>query len=201
MLECERLATDQTRIDVAIGFERRVECLLALAALERSIPDRDREAVAVLADAERVIRAFFARLSSSSEGAGESGQEDGSGTSKSTQTNNGTQADPRVGVIQQRLLSAREADCLSAGAVEVAVRCWTEAVLRCGDRMDTGAVKSSLISLCGQAKLLCDSSKRDCFSRDLLRRLDSMTTVSLEISTCGRGKRQKTIRRRQRRPR
>lgn len=129
MRECEDLAAER---DDAIGTERRVEYLLALAALELSQPDRKHEAIQALERAETIIDA--ARIQPPPV----------LGTFAAAAANEIRAAPPAV--LKCRLLTARGEERLAAGDVEAAVRCWTEAVVG-GDVMDPAAVQQSLVGL------------------------------------------------------
>lgn len=140
--ECETLAAGRTD---AFGSERRVESLLTLAALEHAQPGRAHEAATALDIAESII-------------------------SGSCRQRNTTFAFTPLTVLRQRLLAARGENSLAAGQPEVAVEYWTEAIIGCGDLMDTGVVRSSLIGLRAQVKYL-DGHRTDYFPETLVRSL------------------------------
>lgn len=98
MLECEALAAERND---ALGSERVIECLLALAALESRQPGRSMEVSQALERAERVVN--------------------GSPPAGATP----------LPILRQRLLAAQGEERLAAGDVEAAVGCWTEAVTGC----------------------------------------------------------------------
>ncbi|CAM9362022.1 unnamed protein product [Ectocarpus fasciculatus] len=129
MRECEDLAAER---DDAIGTERQVEYLLALAALELSQPDRKHEAIQALERAETIIDAARSQPSPVL------------GTFAAAAANEARAAPPAV--LKCRLLTARGDERLAAGDVEAAVRFWTEAVVG-GDVMDPAAVRQSLVGL------------------------------------------------------
>lgn len=129
MRECEDLAAER---DDAIGTERQVEYLLALAALELSQPDRIHEAIQALERAETIINAACSQPSPVI------------GTLAAAAATEARAAPPAV--LKCRLLTARGEERLAAGDVEAAVRFWTEAVVG-GDVMDPTAVRQSLVGL------------------------------------------------------
>ncbi|CBJ25694.1 ATP-binding region, ATPase-like [Ectocarpus siliculosus] len=129
MRECEDLAAER---DDAIGTERQVEYLLALAALELSLLDRKHEAIQALERAETIIDAACSQPSPVI------------GTLAAAAATEARAAPPAV--LKCRLLTARGEERLAAGDAEAAVRFWTEAVVG-GDVMDPAAVRQSLVGL------------------------------------------------------
>lgn len=129
MAECEALAAERND---ALGTDRQVEYLLALAALERTRPNRKKQDFEALERADRVITVALSR--------------------QVTPVPATTAVDAAVtsippAVLRQRLLAARGESMLVAGEHEAAVRYWAEAIVGCGDVMDVGAVTSSLVNL------------------------------------------------------
>lgn len=98
ILECEALAAERND---AVGNERAIECLLALAALESRQPGRREEVSQALDRAERVI------------------------------THSPPAGATPLSILRQRVLAARGHERLAAGDQEAAVGCWTEAVTGC----------------------------------------------------------------------
>eukprot|EP00903_Cladosiphon_okamuranus_P013851 g12888.t1 len=127
--ECVELAADR---EDAIGDQRHVECLIEVAKLEQNL-GLHLEAAKALDAAESVV---FGYHGSGSIGTAASCGDGGGGGSGRVA------AAPRGGGTH----------CVAAGNPAAAVEHWTDAVIACGDRMDVGAVRSSLEGLREQAK-------------------------------------------------
>lgn len=121
--DCVRLTT---KTQSETGDVWRVKYLLELATLERDVPGHHREADEALDAAERAIASY---------------REDSGHVEERT---------PRFSlavVLPQRLLAARGSNRLATGDTEAAIKCWTQAIIGSGDKMDVGAVHSSLQAL------------------------------------------------------
>lgn len=147
---CERFAAE--RMD-ANGDQRRVECLLELARLERDQPNRHKEAAEALRAAEEVIINY--------RGTGEDGASGGRRTRGADRfvVNGIGVGDPErvalqapLAALRQRLSVARAAHCVATGDPDAAIRHWTDAVIGCGNRMDISAIRTALAELRAQAK-------------------------------------------------
>lgn len=152
--ECEELAAERRD---AVGDERRVEYLIALASLERASPGRHKEASEALQKAEGVVADYR----------GDSG--DGVEVGKRPAVSDPTVSlggIPRA-VLRQRLLVAYGEESAAEGELDKAVQYWDEAVVGCEGRMDVSAVRKALFGLWAQA--LAGRSRN--FSRALERGL------------------------------
>lgn len=128
--QARNLLNDCVRLTVESQSETgdvwRVKYLLELATLERGVPGHHREANEALDAAERVIAPY---------------RENAGDVEEST---------PRFSltvVLPQRLLAARAANRLATGDTVEAIKCWTQAIVGSGDKMDVGVVHSSLEAL------------------------------------------------------
>lgn len=161
--ECAKLAADRKD---ATGDQRHFEYLLALAALECGEGyHRHREAGKALDRADKVVQSYRERVNNSSGGGGSGGGFSpwvGLRRSSMDLVPSAGPAPPEI--LRQQLLAARGELCHAEGKPEEAVERWTEAVIGCGDRMDVGAVKTSLSGL----KDMAADGKGSCFSDELL---------------------------------
>lgn len=134
MLECTQIPIDRKDIK---STQRHVEYFLELAVLELQQDGRVREAEEALDAAEREIATS------------QSGVDEGFITSGGLAATSvgGLSPHTLLNVLQQRLLATRGKHCLAADHPERAIEHWTNAVICCGDRMDIGAVRSSLTGL------------------------------------------------------
>lgn len=153
MAECEALAAERND---ALGADRQFEYLLALAALERTRPNRKRQYFVALERADRVIAVALRRQATRV-------------PATTAVDAAGTRITPPA-VLRQRLLAARGEGMLVAGEYEAAVRYWAEAIVGCGDIMDVGAVASSLVHLRKRVEHL-QADQENQFSVALVRAL------------------------------
>ena len=153
MAECEALAAERND---ALGTDRQVEYLLALAALESTRPGRKTQTSKALERADRIIAAA------------PSPQATATPVATSVTAGAAGAATTPPGVLRQRLLATRGESMLAAGEPELAVEYWAEAIVGCGDLMDVGAVTSSLVNLRGRAAYLQAGQERH-FSSAFIR--------------------------------
>lgn len=154
MLECATLAADRKD---ATGDQRHFEYQLALAALERDQGSRrQRDAGKALERAEHVVLKYRGDVSG--------GVSSGGGLrALSTGLPRGSLLAP-VAILEQQLLAARGELCRAEGDPEAAIEHWTKAVIGCGNKMDVGAVRASLLGL----KDVATNGMGGRFSDDLL---------------------------------
>lgn len=143
--ECAELAADW---EDAIGDQLHVECLIEIAKLEQEV-GRHLEAAKALDAAEGVVIGYHG---SGSIGTVASGGGRGVSVGIAVPPPEGVKLPPPLAVLRQQLLAARGTHCVAVGDPTAAVEHWTDAVIACGDRMDVGAVRSSLEGLREQAK-------------------------------------------------
>ena len=143
MRECAVLAAERKSDK---GDQRHVECLLEISKLERGQLGRQKAAREALDAAEDVIRAYGRSGLSSSVAGMRMGERIAVPLAERVAL------PPPLTILRQQLLAARGTQCVVDGHPEEAVKHWTDAVIGCGDRMDVGAVQTSLTGLRDQAK-------------------------------------------------
>lgn len=146
--ECATLAANRNDDK---GDQRHVECLLEVAKLERKAC-RNGEALEALDAAERVVMDYrgFGNASGANQktGLGNPGVDLGIPVPPPQ----GVSLPPPLAALRQQVLVARGEHCVATGKPNEAIEHWTDAVIGCGDRMDVGAVRGSLMSLRKQAE-------------------------------------------------
>lgn len=149
--ECAKLAADR---EDAKGDQRHVECLIEVAKLERTVPDRNGKATEALDRAQAVVIGYHG-----SGGGGGSSNGRGNGSTGGRVSlgivvppPEGLAPPPPLGALRQQVLAARGEHCVAYGDPKRAVEHWADALIGCGDRMDVGAVRASLTGLRQQAK-------------------------------------------------
>ncbi|CAN0361522.1 unnamed protein product, partial [Laminaria digitata] len=146
MKECADAAAERKS---AKGDQRRVECLLQLSKLERGQPGRQQAAEDALDAADGVLRAYEGTGGSNDRVSGNSGVV---GSMVGVVGGGGVATPPPLTILRQQVLAARGTQRVADGHPEEAVKHWTDAVIGCGDRMDVGAVRTSLVGLRDQAR-------------------------------------------------
>lgn len=144
--ECVQLAADR---EDARGDQRHVECLIEVAKLEQEV-GRHREAAVALDAAERVVIGYHGSGSIGTVAGGGGGPNVTLGVMVSPPE--GVKLPPPLAALRQQLLAARGTHCVALAKPAAAVEHWTDAVIACGDRMDVGAVRTSLEGLRQLAK-------------------------------------------------
>lgn len=146
--ECTKLAAGR---EDAKGDQRHVECLIEVAKLEQEV-GRHREAAEALEAAEGVVIGYHGSGSNGITIGGGGGGVGGVNIGIAVPPPEGAKLPPPLAALRQQLLSARGTHCVASGNPTAAVEHWTDAVIACGDRMDVGAVRSSLEGLRKQAE-------------------------------------------------
>eukprot|EP00752_Nemacystus_decipiens_P005758 g5207.t1 len=144
--DCARLAADR---EDARGDQRHVECLIEVAKLGQEV-GRHVEAAKALDAAESVVIGYHGSGSigtAASTTCGGGAVRGGVSIGIKVPPPEGVKLPPPLAALRQQLLAARGAHCVASGNPAAAVEHWADAVIACGDRMDVGAVRSSLEGL------------------------------------------------------
>ena len=147
ILDCVQVTADAKD---AKSSQRQLEFLLELSNIERSHGEQ-RAAKEAMDAAERVVIDYGAQV-------------DEVGESLGVPPEGGSPPAP-IGVLRQQLLAARGSLCFSEGNLEAASQYWANAIIDCGDQMDSRAVRSSLEGL---SALVLSGYDGDRFSSELL---------------------------------